>query len=80
MSGTLEMNMGAMWNFDREKEEHSLLELTLSQMNRSSIKKAVYYEPEPDHYQSDLIDFWGKKVYGEIVVNFSPLNFCYCEH
>ena len=57
LSGTLEMNMGTTWDFDREKEEHSLLELTLSQMTRSSIKKAVYYEPEPDHYQCDLIDF-----------------------
>ena len=46
-----------MVNFEREKEEHSLLELSLSQMSRSSIKKVTFYEPEPNHYVSDLIDF-----------------------
>ena len=51
------MKEGILVNFEQEKEEHSILELTLSKMSRSSIKKVTYYEPEPDHYVSDLIDF-----------------------
>ena len=38
------------------KAEQLDLELT----RRSSVKKAVYYEPEPNYYTSNLINFWLK--------------------
>ena len=57
MKHTFETNEGKIVNFEQEKEEQEHEEREIQQLERSSITKADYYEPEPDNYQSDLIDF-----------------------
>lgn len=57
MHHALEENADKIGTFEQHKQEQEQEELHFERVSRSTIVKADFYEPEPDHFMSDLIDF-----------------------
>lgn len=57
MQNALDENEEKLVTFVKAKEDQERDEIVFEQISKSSIFKADYYEPKPDHFMSDLIDF-----------------------
>ena len=57
LKAELSTKESACSDFDSLRNEHELQKVQYERISRSSIAKADYYEPEPDYYKSDVIDF-----------------------